>query len=134
MKLFTVIAYYITGITKQLEFLNFHCSIVCGYCFVVCLIAKNELKMIEFSSFFKLNEIHIVDGPFNKDLSFFEGGTVEKLRENGQYMDIYCSANRGAVSFERKYQPLPPGTKIFVMPQFFYMPEKILGKNEKTQL
>ena len=39
MKLWTVIAYYITSITKQLKFLNSHCSIVCSYCSVVCLIA-----------------------------------------------------------------------------------------------
>ena len=40
IKLRTVIAYYITSITKQLKFLNSHCSIVCSYCSVVCLIAK----------------------------------------------------------------------------------------------
>ena len=40
MKLCTVIAYYITSITKQSKFLNSHCSIVCSYCSVVCLIAK----------------------------------------------------------------------------------------------
>ena len=81
MKLCTVIACYITSITKQLKFLNFH-SIVCSYCSVVCLIAKTELKMIEFSSFFKLNE-----DP--KNINFFQGGpnfgggTVGKFRENG---------------------------------------------------
>ena len=67
MKLCTVIAYYITSITKQLKFLNFHCSIVCSYCSVVCLIAKMGQKMIEFSSSLKLNEIHMVDSPFNED-------------------------------------------------------------------
>ena len=61
VKLCTAIAYYITGITKELKFLNSHCSIVCSYCSVVCLVAKNELKMITFSSSFKLNEIHLVD-------------------------------------------------------------------------
>ena len=40
MKLFIVIAYYITSITKQLKFLNSHCSIVCSYCSVVCLVTK----------------------------------------------------------------------------------------------
>ena len=63
MQLCTVSAYYITSITKQLKFLNSHCSIVCSYCSVVCLIAK----LIEFSSSFKLNEIHVVDSPFNED-------------------------------------------------------------------
>ena len=40
MKLCTVIAYYITSITKQLKFLNSHCSVVCSYCSVVYLIVK----------------------------------------------------------------------------------------------
>ena len=35
------------------------------------------------------------------------------------------------VNFERAYQPLPPGTKILVMPQFSYMQDQILRKNEK---
>ena len=38
---------------------------------------------------------------------------------------------KGVVDFERAYQPLAPGTKILVMPQFLYMPDQILGKNEK---
>ena len=87
MKLFTVIAYYIDSITKQLKFLNSHCSIVCSYCSVVCLIAKNGLKMIEFSSSLKLNEIRMVDSPYNEDpknITFFQGGTSRKFRENGQ--------------------------------------------------
>ena len=67
MKLCTIIAYYITSITKQLKFLNSHRSIVCSYCSVGCLIAKNGQKMIEFSSSLKLNEIHMVDSPFNED-------------------------------------------------------------------
>ena len=49
--------------------------------------------MIEFSSSLKLNEIHIVDNPFNeepKNIIFaqggpnFVGGTVGKCRKNGQ--------------------------------------------------
>ena len=94
MKLCTVIAYYKTSITKQLKFLNSHCSIVCGYCSVLCLLAKSKLKkMIKFSSSFKLNEIHAVDSPFNenpKNIIFFQGGpnfgggTVGKFGENGQ--------------------------------------------------
>ena len=34
--------------------------------------------MIEFSSSLKLNEIHIIDGPFNenpRNIIFFQGGT-----------------------------------------------------------
>ena len=50
LKLCTVIAYYITSITKQLKFLNSSCSIVCSYCCAVCLMAKMGEKVIEFSS------------------------------------------------------------------------------------
>ena len=67
IKLSTVLAYYNTSIIKQLNFLNFHCSIVSGYCSVLCLMAKGNLKMIKFSSSLKLNEIHTVDSPFNED-------------------------------------------------------------------
>ena len=54
IKLCTVIAYYITSITKQLKFLNSHCSIVYGYCFIVCLIAKSELKSDHIFKFFQI--------------------------------------------------------------------------------
>ena len=77
MKLRTVIAYYMTSITKQLKSLNSHCSIVCSYCYFVCLIAKSELKCDQIFKFFRLNEIHIVDSPFNEDpknINFFKGG------------------------------------------------------------
>ena len=35
------------------------------------------------------------------------------------------------MNFEREYHPLPPGTKILVMPQFSNMSDQILGKEEK---
>ena len=90
MKFCTVIAYYIISITKQLKFLNSHCSIVCSYCSVVSLIAKNELKNDRSS--LKLNEIHKVDSPLTRipKSNFFQGGPnfgrgkVGKLKENGQ--------------------------------------------------
>ena len=93
MKLCTVIAYYITSLTKELKFLNFHCSIICSYCSVVCLIAKNELKNDRIFKSFEIKRIHLVDRPFHEDpknVSFFqggsnfEGGTAGKFRENGQ--------------------------------------------------
>ena len=96
--------------------------------------------MVEFSSSLKLNEIHTVDSPFNEDpkniILFREAlisrkGRSENLGKMGNNRDIYCYANRGMVSFEREYQPLPPGTKILVMPQFSYMPDQILGKKMK---
>ena len=91
--------------------------------------------MIKFSSSFKLNEIHTVDSPFNEDPKninlFSREGRPENVGKLGNNRDICCYANRGLMDFERAYQPLPPGTKILVMPQFSYMPDQILGKNEK---
>ena len=49
----TVIAYYNTSITKQLKFLNSHCSIVCGYCSVSCLTAKSIAKNDQIFKFFQ---------------------------------------------------------------------------------
>ena len=54
MKLCTVIAYYNTSITKQLRFLNSHCSIVCGYCSVLCLTAKRIVKNDKIFKFFQI--------------------------------------------------------------------------------
>ena len=98
--------------------------------------------MIKFSSSFKLNEIHRVDSRFNEDpknINFFQGGPnfgegrPENLEKMGNNRDIYCYPNWGMVNFERAYQPLPPGTKIIVMPQFSYLPDQFLGKNGKSQ-
>ena len=54
MKLFTVVAYYNTSITKQLKFLNSHCSIVCGYCSVFCLTVKSIVKNDQIFKFFQI--------------------------------------------------------------------------------
>ena len=67
IKLCTVIAYYITSITKESKFLNSHCSIVCSYCSVACLIPKSELKSDHIFKFFQIKQIHVVDSPFNED-------------------------------------------------------------------
>ena len=96
--------------------------------------------MIKFSSSFKLNEIHRVDSPFNEDpknINFSREalisgeGRPENVGKMGNNRDIYCYANWGMVNFERGYQPLPPGTKIPVIPQFSYMLDQFLGKHEK---
>ena len=93
--------------------------------------------MIKFSSSLKLNEIHEVDSLFNEDpknITFSREvlisgeGWWENLGKMSNNRDIYRYANRGVVNFEREYQPLPPGTKIFVMPLFSHMPDQILGK------
>ena len=100
-----------TPLAQQLKFLNSHCSIVCSYCFVVCLVAKNELKMIKFSSSFKLNEIHILDSPFSEDpknIFCFPGrGTAGNLVKMDNNRDIYCYANRDGQFSKEDYQPIP---------------------------
>ena len=143
VKLCTVIAYYNTSITKQLKFLNSHCSIVCGYCSILCFTAKTIVKNDQISSPFKLNEIHSDDSPFDEDpkniyfsrKALISGeGRPENLGKMGNNRDIYCYANWEVVNFERAYQPVPPGTKILVIPQFSYMPDQfllILRKSEK---
>ena len=93
--------------------------------------------MIKFLSSFKSNEIHTVDSPFIEDLIFSKEalisgeGRPENLGKMDINRDIYSYANLGVVNFEREYQPLPPGTKIRVIPQFSYMSDQILGKKEK---
>ena len=93
--------------------------------------------MIKLSSSLKLNEIHVVDSPFTRIqniISFSREALIsgkewlEKLGKMGNIRGIYCYVIRGVINFEREYQPLPPGTKILVMPQFSYMPDQILGK------
>ena len=70
--------------------------------------------MIEFSSSLKLNEIHIVDSPFNEDpkniIFFQEGpnfGRSENLGKMGNNRDIYCYANQGVVSSKENISPYP---------------------------
>ena len=96
--------------------------------------------MIEFSGSFKLNEIHMVDSPFNEDHKIINfsreapisgEGRSENLGKMGNNRDIYCYANREVVNFEREYQPLPLDTKILVMSQSSYTSDKILGKKMK---
>ena len=116
MKLSTVIAYYKTSITKQLTFLNSHCSTVCGYCSVFCLMAKSKLKDKVFNFFFKLNEIHTIDSFFKEDskiCNFSREALLsgeeqpENLEKMSNNRDIYYYANRGVVNFERAYHPYP---------------------------
>ena len=52
---------------QQLDFPNFHCSIVCSYCSIWCLIIKSGSKMVKISNASYENEIHRVDSPFNED-------------------------------------------------------------------
>ena len=71
--------------------------------------------MIEFSSSLKLNEIHIVDSPFNEDpknIFFREAvmsgeGRSKNLGEMGNNKDIYCNANRGWSVSKENISPYP---------------------------
>ena len=67
MKLCTVIVRYISNKNQQLDFSNFHCSIVCSHCSIWCLIIKGGSKMVKISDDSYGNEIHMVDSPFNED-------------------------------------------------------------------
>ena len=98
--------------------------------------------MIEFSSSLKLNEIDIVDSPFNEDPKkciFFHGGPnfvegrPEKLGKMGNSRDIYCYANRG-VQFRKRISGPTPWYQNLVTPQFSYMSDQILRKNGKSQI
>ena len=100
---------------------------------------KSKLKNDQISSSFKLNEIHTVDSPCNEDPKniifsrealISREGRPENLGKMGNNRDIYCYATRRVVNFERAYQPLPPGTKILVMPQFVLHARPNIGKNE----
>ena len=54
--------------------------------------------MIEFSSSLKLNEIHLVDSPFNEDpknIIVPREERLENLGKMGNNRDIYCCANWG---------------------------------------
>ena len=92
--------------------------------------------MIEFSSSLKINKIHIVDIRFNEDpknITFSREALIsgeERSKKLGKWALTGTSIvmQIGGVNFEREYQSLLPGTKILVMPQFSYMPDKILGK------
>ena len=89
--------------------------------------------MIDFSSSLKLNKI----SPFNEDpknIIFSREALIsgEGRPENLGKLAITGTSivmQIGGGQFRKRYQPLPPGTKILVMPQFPYMPDQILGKN-----
>ena len=72
----------------------------------------------------------MVDSPCNEDSKniCFQGGTAGQLRENGQYQGRLLLYKSWVVNFEREYQSLPAGIKVLVVPQFFYMPDQILGQ------
>ena len=102
MKLCTVIVHHISTKNQQLDFPNFHCSIVHSYCSIWCLIIKSGSKMVKISNVSNENEIHRVDSPFNEDskIYFFareaqilEEGWPENLEKMAKNRETYCYAN-----------------------------------------
>ena len=95
--------------------------------------AKND----RIFKFFEIKRNQEGDSPFNEDPKniFFPRealilgeGRLENLGKMGNNRDIYCYANWGWSISKENISPLPPGTKILVMPLFSYMPDQILGK------
>ena len=66
-KLCTVIVCHISTKHQQLDCPNFHCSIVCSYCSILCLIIKSGSKMVKISDASYENEIYRVYSPSNED-------------------------------------------------------------------
>ena len=58
-----IIVCHISTKNQQLDFSNFHCSIVCSYCSIWCLIIKSGSKMVQISNASYENEIQMVDSP-----------------------------------------------------------------------
>ena len=101
-KLCTVIVHHMSTRNQQLDFPSFHCSIVCSYCSILCLIIKSGSKMVKISNAAYENEIHRVDSPFNEDSKNviiclgglnLGGGTAGKFREMAKNRETYCYAN-----------------------------------------
>ena len=99
--------------------------------------------MIKFSSSFKLNEIYVVDSPFNEDpknINFFQGGPnfgegrPENLRKWTITGTPIVMQIGGGGEFRKRISVPTTGTKILVMPQFFYMQTKFKEKNEKNSI
>ena len=59
-KICTVIVRHISTKNQQLDFSDSHCSIVCSYCSIWCLIIESGSKMVKISDASYENEIHMV--------------------------------------------------------------------------
>ena len=102
-KLCKAIVRHISTKNQQLDFPEFHCSIVCGYCSIRCLIIKSGSKMVKISDASYENEIHKVDSPFNRDsknIIFLDRealilgeGRLENLEKKAKSRKTYCYAN-----------------------------------------
>ena len=96
--------------------------------------------MIKFSSSFKLNEIHRVDSPFDKDPKniFFSRealisgeGRPENLGKMGNNRDIYCYANWGGGEFQKSISAPTPWYQNPCDNSIFLHARPIFRKNEK---
>ena len=92
--------------------------------------------MIKFSSSFKLNEIHRVDSPFNEDPKNIIFSREALISREGRPENLGKWAITGTsivmqIGGGEFRKSISAPTKILVMPQFSYMPDHFLGKNEK---
>ena len=98
--------------------------------------------MIECSSSFKLNEIHVVDSPFNENPQniIFSREALISRKGRSENLGKFSITGTSIVmqiwggQFGKKISAPTPGTKILVMPQFSYMPDQILGKRWKNSI
>ena len=103
-KLCTVKVSHVSTKNQQLDFLNFHFSIVCSYCSIVCLIIKSGQNWSKFqNNFYYENETHRIDNPFNENSkniislameALISGeGRLENLGKMAKNRETYCYAN-----------------------------------------
>ena len=102
MKLCTVIVRHISTKNQQLDFPNFHCSIVHSYCSIWCLIIKSGSKMVKISNASNENKIHRVDSLsmripkiyfFARVAQILEEGWPKNLKKMAKNKETYCYAN-----------------------------------------
>ena len=96
--------------------------------------------MIKFSSSFKLNEIHLVDSPFNEDPKFFSMEALisgeerpENVGKMGNNRDIYCYANRGWWISKENISPYSLVPNPCEASIFLHARLNFREKNEKAQ-
>ena len=101
-KLCTVIVRHISTKNQQLDFPNFHCSIVCIYCSIVCLIIKSWSKTVKISNASYENQTHRIDSPLKVDSkniifarkALISGeGQSRNLGKMAKNRETYCYAN-----------------------------------------
>ena len=88
--------------------------------------------VLDLNNYFKLNEIHMIESPFNefpkniilsKEALISGEGWLENLGKMGNFMDIYCFANRGdqfrkRISAATSWNPYDASIFLHARPNF----------------